>query len=811
MAIQLKDRIFTLCTTTGTGDLVIGATKDGYQGWGGITYGNTVYYCITDNAEWEVGYGNYLNRGSTQAISRTVLSSSNNGEKINLSGNSSIFCTYPSEKAVYLNLDGNIEIPSSNINAKKFSGDGGGITNINAETNNLAPEAPTDGETYARNNKTWVSISDSSGIPDAPVDGTMYGRKDGEWENVADADDVYTKTETNVLLDNKANVGDSYLKAETYSSVEVDGKLFEKADKATTYTKTEVDSSQALQDTEIAKKANQATTYTKDESDALNNAQNSNISANTTAIGTLSGQVANNSEDIATLQDGIFFSSSYTTDYPSNPNRDPETGNIYLQNLSAFTYSYADANQVFISKTDEQGNVRQFTAVKPDDILVLNQVESPNYGRYKVSTVNDLGDYVNIIMEFQTGEGTVLEGDTLALQAFPASAGGGGGEGTVADGCIYLNNQTIISDYTIPTGKNGMSSGPIKFDGTVTVPTGSAYHVVDSNEDSIWTDVDGDAVLETDGKKLTIDANVGELGLKSRITTDANILELKAGSGGIADVTIADTGLTTVADLTVNGMTVGVGNNPSQLNTVVGLDAFQANTTGQYNVALGREALKNNTEGNGNIGIGVSTLFENTTGSQNIAIGQSSQKANKGTRNTTVGHNTLRFATEAKENTGIGWGCMNGMTTGSVNTAVGDSALTQCETGGYNVAVGNAALTSLISGDQNVGIGRSAGNSITTGTNNICIGYQANPSSPTVNNEVTIGNDDITATRLKGIVKLNTCNTNSVTTNMLNYIPSTGAIERTNTSFYSSEEMDKKLKIIEKLEARLTKLEARIK
>jgi hypothetical protein len=38
-----------------------------------------------------------------------------------------------------------------------------------------------------------------------------------------------------------------------------------------------------------------------------------------------------------------------------------------------------------------------------------------------------MGTYVNIIMEFQTGEGTVLEGDTLALQAFPASAGGSGG------------------------------------------------------------------------------------------------------------------------------------------------------------------------------------------------------------------------------------------------------------------------------------------------------------------------------------------------------------------------------------------------
>ena len=98
-----------------------------------------------------------------------------------------------------------------------------------------------------------------------------------------------------------------------------------------------------------------------------------------------------------------------------------------MQNLSAFTYSYADTNQVFLSKTDEQGNVRQFTAVKPDDTIVLNQVESPNYGRYKVTSVNDLGTYVNLIVEFQIGEGTLLEGDTVALQAFPASAGGSGG------------------------------------------------------------------------------------------------------------------------------------------------------------------------------------------------------------------------------------------------------------------------------------------------------------------------------------------------------------------------------------------------
>ena len=350
-------------------------------------------------------------------------------------------------------------------------------------------DAPDDSKTYARNNKTWVNISDSSGIPDAPVDGLQYGRQDGEWTEVtggetptdvytkeqtddlldekadktttytktevdasqstqddaianntiaiqantdaisnlptpvdtytkaeiddqqnaqdveiakkANTDDTYTKTQTDTLLDSKANVGDSYTKAETYSNVETDSKLFEKADKTTTYTKTEIDNSQDAQDV--------------------------NITGNTTAIGTLSGRVSANEADIATLQDGIFFSSSYSADYPELVSRDPETGNMYMQNLSSFTYSYADTDQVFLSKTDEQGNVRQFTAVKPNDTIVLNQVESPNYGRYKVVSVNDMGDYVNIIIEFEIGEGTLLEGDTVALQAFPASAGGTGG------------------------------------------------------------------------------------------------------------------------------------------------------------------------------------------------------------------------------------------------------------------------------------------------------------------------------------------------------------------------------------------------
>jgi hypothetical protein len=61
-----------------------------------------------------------------------------------------------------------------------------------------------------------------------------------------------------------------------------------------------------------------------------------------------------------------------------------------------------------------------------------------------------------------------------------------------------------------------------------------------SGGDSIWSDVDGDAVLETDGKKLTIDANVAELGAKARITTDTNSLEFNVGSGGLPDMIVND-------------------------------------------------------------------------------------------------------------------------------------------------------------------------------------------------------------------------------------------------------------------------------
>jgi hypothetical protein len=55
---------------------------------------------------------------------------------------------------------------------------------------------------------------------------------------------------------------------------------------------------------------------------------------------------------------------------------------------------------------------------------------------------------------------------------------GSGGGGTVADGCVYENSQTISNNYTMSTNKNGMTAGPVTVSATVTIPSGSSWSIV---------------------------------------------------------------------------------------------------------------------------------------------------------------------------------------------------------------------------------------------------------------------------------------------------------------------------------------------
>ena len=175
MALNLKDRIYTECITVGTGNIQMGKIKDGYQDWTVLNDGDDVYYCIVDDLAWEVGQGIYVK--DDNEVTREKIFDSSTGAKLVLDGLSTVFATYPADKAVYLDVDGNIQLPEVNVRFKHS----------------------------ASEQVTSPVIATEAVI----VDGTA-----GSGGSLAELLDVYKKDEVDNFLDTKAN------KSETDKSLE---------------------------------------------------------------------------------------------------------------------------------------------------------------------------------------------------------------------------------------------------------------------------------------------------------------------------------------------------------------------------------------------------------------------------------------------------------------------------------------------------------------------------------------------------------------------------------------------------------------
>ena len=108
MALVVKDRVQETTTTVGTGTLTLGGAVLGFQTFAVIGNANQTYYAISDptTGDYEVGIGTYTASGTT--LSRTtVFESSNSGSLVNFAaGTKNVFCTYPAERAVYLDAAG---------------------------------------------------------------------------------------------------------------------------------------------------------------------------------------------------------------------------------------------------------------------------------------------------------------------------------------------------------------------------------------------------------------------------------------------------------------------------------------------------------------------------------------------------------------------------------------------------------------------------------------------------------------------------------------------------------------------------------
>ena len=123
MALVVKDRVKESSTTSGTGTLTLAGAVTGFQAFSAaLSNGDTTYYAIAESSTgaWEVGLGTYTASGTTLART-TVLSSSNSGSAINLSGaGADVFITQPADKAAYFDGSGDLALnqdPTSALQA----------------------------------------------------------------------------------------------------------------------------------------------------------------------------------------------------------------------------------------------------------------------------------------------------------------------------------------------------------------------------------------------------------------------------------------------------------------------------------------------------------------------------------------------------------------------------------------------------------------------------------------------------------------------------------------------------------------------
>ena len=71
--------------------------------------------------------------------------------------------------------------------------------------------------------------------------------------------------------------------------------------------------------------------------------------------------------------------------------------------------------------------------------------------------------------------------ETQQFEGYSTAWGGfGGASGASGDQIFYENDQEVTADYTITSGKNAMSAGPIGIATgvTVTIPSGSSWTIV---------------------------------------------------------------------------------------------------------------------------------------------------------------------------------------------------------------------------------------------------------------------------------------------------------------------------------------------
>ena len=258
--------------------------------------------------------------------------------------------------------------------------------------------------------------------------------------------------------------------------------------------------------------------------------------------------------------------------------------------------------------------------------------------------------------------------------------------------------------------------------------------------------------------------NVANQILESNASGTLSWIATPSGGGGGA------TDLNGLSDVLIDGTSAYFINIPSNLsgnptdNLVIGDNAGNSLTTGKRNVILGSQAAPATTSGSYQVIIGYNAGLNTTTNGESVLIGYDAGKLVNASSSVIIGAKAARNLSGAySQHTIIGGNACNQTSSGNYHCAFGHSALFFQTTGDRQTAIGYRSLYSLSTSDDNTALGYYSGysitgsgntvigsnsaysgtNNLTSGSNNILIGHNSSASAATVDNEITLGNSSI--------------------------------------------------------------------
>jgi hypothetical protein len=459
MALVLADRVLETTTTTGSGTISLAGASVGYQSFStGVGNGNQTYYTIASQSatEWEVGIGTYTAVGDT--LSRdTVLASSDSGNKVTFSaGNKQVFVTYPAGKSVYFSTSGTISANSGTIT--DVASPTAAFDAVNKQYVDDLVEA---GVTYHTPVKYEVpstvgNLNATYNQPGGAGVGVSATLTNAGSLVVFTPDGIAASIGDRILIYNQSNAFENGI-----YTVDVEG------DGSTPW---------------VLMRATDADTYALKDPNGLG------------------------------AGDAFFITSGNTG-----------AGETYVCNTTGtITFGSTPINFVQVSATQiyQAGNG---ISISGPTISLVTPVTVPNGGtglttaptNGQLLTGNGTGYSLNTLhngtgISIANAPGSITITNTAPDQTVTISAGTGisvgGGypsftvSSTGSGGPVLESDITITTSYTISTGKNGLSVGPVTIgtSGVLNVPTGQTYMVINSSAGS------GAGQLATVGKTIAM-------------------------------------------------------------------------------------------------------------------------------------------------------------------------------------------------------------------------------------------------------------------------------------------------------------------